>query len=305
MTPEEMELAIRVLQQKVERYEEAADQVDLWRVNGAENLLGGYGFTQIGANFRFTGEDLQVRSESALTSLLWLRSFLTNFSDTSDYPYMRMLADMTSGAAAELTIEDKFSAADSSSAQFTVETDDAAVILRADTTDNTARLDIGAQNTAGGYFVRLNATPLWLGVFTADPAVVSDGMMWYRSDTDKFRVRLNGVTYNLNIEGTTILGDGSELTIATGAITITSGYHRVDTQSDGGTDDLDTISGGTTGQMLVLRAENAARTVVVKNGTGNIQLDGAADFSLDDVQDTVSLLYDGTNWLEISRSDNG
>ena len=98
-------------------------------------------------------------------------------------------------------------------------------------------------------------------------------------------------------------GDGSELTISTGAVTITTAYHRVDTQSDAASDDLDTVSGGTTGQILVLRAENDARSVVAKDGTGNLKL--AGDCTLDNTEDTLTLIYNGTNWLELSRSDNG
>lgn len=97
----------------------------------------------------------------------------------------------------------------------------------------------------------------------------------------------------------------SELTIATGAITVTGSYHDVDTEADAASDDLDTINGGTDGMRLVMRANNSTRTVVVKDGTGNIQC--AGDMSLDNNQDTIELVYDGTltAWLEISRSDNG
>ena len=99
------------------------------------------------------------------------------------------------------------------------------------------------------------------------------------------------------------LGATSELTIAAGVITATKSFHRVDTEADAATDDLDTINGGAEGDLLILRAENDARTVVVKDGTGNIQC--AGDFSLDNVQDTITLIFDGSAWLELSRSDNG
>lgn len=97
----------------------------------------------------------------------------------------------------------------------------------------------------------------------------------------------------------------SAVTIASGAITASRSYHVVDTESSGATDDLDTINGGGDGMRLVLRAANSSRTVVVKDGTGNIQC--AGDFSLDNVQDTIELIYDGTltAWLEVGRSDNG
>lgn len=95
----------------------------------------------------------------------------------------------------------------------------------------------------------------------------------------------------------------TELTIASGVITATQSYHRIDTQSDGATDDLDTINGGTEGDILVIRAENGARDVVCKDATGNLQLAGG-DFTLNNVQDMLMLMYDGSNWCEISRSDN-
>ena len=97
----------------------------------------------------------------------------------------------------------------------------------------------------------------------------------------------------------------SELTIATGAITATGSYHRVDTEADAASDDLDTINGGVDGMILTLRAENDARTVVVKDGTGNIQI--AGDMTLDNVQDTITLRYDGTltAWLELGRAASG
>ena len=94
----------------------------------------------------------------------------------------------------------------------------------------------------------------------------------------------------------------SELTIATGAITATKSYHNVDTEGDAASDDLDTISGGTDGDIIVLTANNAGRTVVIKNGTDNIIC--GADISLDNTGDTATLIYDGTNWLLISSSNN-
>lgn len=94
-------------------------------------------------------------------------------------------------------------------------------------------------------------------------------------------------------------------TIAAGVITITGSYHVVDTEAAAATDDLDTISGGSDGQRLVLRASNAARDVVIKDGTGNIQC--AGDFTLNNTQDTIELIFDSAlaAWLELGRSDNG
>lgn len=98
------------------------------------------------------------------------------------------------------------------------------------------------------------------------------------------------------------LGAATELTISGGVITITSSNHTVETEGGAGADDLDTINGGAENDVLLLRAADAAHTVTVKNGTGNISC--GADFALDDDDDTMLLFYDGTNWLELCSSNN-
>ncbi len=102
---------------------------------------------------------------------------------------------------------------------------------------------------------------------------------------------------------TLILTPDTELTIASGAITVTQGVHTVDTEGDASSDDLDTVTAGTgitEGAVLVLRAENTARVVTAKDGTGNLVLNG--DFILSATDRTLTLLYDGTNWVELARS---
>uniref|UniRef100_A0A6M3JT29 Uncharacterized protein n=1 Tax=viral metagenome TaxID=1070528 RepID=A0A6M3JT29_9ZZZZ len=98
-------------------------------------------------------------------------------------------------------------------------------------------------------------------------------------------------------------GAKSELTIASGVIQIRNVYHSIDTASDGASDDLDTINGGQVGAMAVLYPAHTDRTVVLKNGTGNIVLD--ADISLDDSTDRVVLIYDGTYWQLLSTVTQG
>lgn len=94
----------------------------------------------------------------------------------------------------------------------------------------------------------------------------------------------------------------TELTIASGAITATSSYHTVDTEADGASDDLDTISGNSLGRILVLRAAHNDRTVVLKDGTDNLRL--AGDCSLDNGDDVIVLLSAVSVWWEVCRSNN-
>lgn len=110
-----------------------------------------------------------------------------------------------------------------------------------------------------------------------------------------------------SIDTTTVYQEET-LTISSADITISNNSPtilKVETESAAATDDLESIVGNIVeNQMIILKAANDARTVVVKNGANNIKLAGS-DFSLDSTSDTLQLIYDGTNWLEISRSNNG
>ena len=100
-----------------------------------------------------------------------------------------------------------------------------------------------------------------------------------------------------------VFTDAAELTIDDGEIEVTQVYHSVDTESDGASDELDTISGGLAGQVLILRAEHDDRTVVLKHGSDNIQLASGQDATLDDANDHIILVYDGTDWNDVGGVD--
>ncbi len=87
------------------------------------------------------------------------------------------------------------------------------------------------------------------------------------------------------------------LTIASGAVTITGGSrYYLDTEGAAATDDLDTISGGVDGQILVLQDANSSHDVTVKNGTGNIKC--GSDKALTASEDMITLIdAGGSSWL--------
>jgi len=92
------------------------------------------------------------------------------------------------------------------------------------------------------------------------------------------------------------LGTPSTLTIATGAITITGSYHLVDTESAASDDLLVTINGGINGRILIIRPVDNDREIFVRS-TGNIQL--SADFDMAFANDSLTLIYNGSEWIEI------
>ena len=95
----------------------------------------------------------------------------------------------------------------------------------------------------------------------------------------------------------------SELTIATGSVTPTVSTHSIDTQADAATDDLDTIvtTNLEDGRLLLIRGENAARVVTVRNaqgGAGQINTRNNVNVALD-VERYMLLQRRGTDWYEV------
>jgi hypothetical protein len=92
--------------------------------------------------------------------------------------------------------------------------------------------------------------------------------------------------------------------ISSGVISITQGYHTVDTEGGAASDEINTINdnGFPAATILVLRATSASRTVILKDDTGNLRL--AGDCTLDDNDDTITLIGTGAVWYEVARSNN-
>ncbi len=108
---------------------------------------------------------------------------------------------------------------------------------------------------------------------------------------------------NLRINNFLSLGAPTTLIISNGVVTVTKSHHTIDTEGGAASDYLESISGGTTGDILVLRSENTARQVTVRDQRGNIFL--SEDFLMSTSNRFLVLINkDGTNWLELSRSIN-
>ena len=99
------------------------------------------------------------------------------------------------------------------------------------------------------------------------------------------------------------LGDPEEVTIASGVITVTKSFVRIETEGGASTDALTSISGGSQGDIIYLTAKDGSHDVVVTHGTP-IRLAGGADFTMNGFKDKMKLIKLGGEWHEVSRSDN-
>ena len=101
----------------------------------------------------------------------------------------------------------------------------------------------------------------------------------------------------------------TELTISSARVTATRLCHKIDTEGDASTDNLDWIDGYGYGRLLTLQSETSDRDPTLRDEQGgNGTLNMAGDFTLTSYTDSISFVgrfADGTTWVEISRSNNG
>lgn len=114
-------------------------------------------------------------------------------------------------------------------------------------------------------------------------------------------------TFTVGTLAQLIFTASTELTIATGAVSAgAKTFYTIDTEADASSDDLDTINGGATGEMLIIRANNAGRSVVVTTA-GNIVTPDGSSITLDETYKILWLIYDGdlSKWVVFGGTGSG
>jgi hypothetical protein len=86
----------------------------------------------------------------------------------------------------------------------------------------------------------------------------------------------------------------TELTVASGEITVTQSWHTIDTEGNTATDELDTINGLEAGRFYFFTVSDASRITKFIHGTGNIRSTTLSDVDLSTVGFWV-FSPDGTN----------
>lgn len=98
----------------------------------------------------------------------------------------------------------------------------------------------------------------------------------------------------------------TELTISSGSVTVDRCSHRLDTEGDASTDDLTNIvTGASDVRLLILRPASSSRVVTIKHaagGSGEIILDGEADYVMNKLSKTLILERIGAQWVEVTRT---
>jgi hypothetical protein len=85
-------------------------------------------------------------------------------------------------------------------------------------------------------------------------------------------------------------------------ILTTSSWVLIKYGTVGVTNELETITGGTSGAIIFVT--NSGANITIKDQVGNIKLAGGVDFymAFGSTHCTLTLFFDGTNWLEMGRA---
>jgi hypothetical protein len=278
-------------QQLEKRIADLEDLVYKWKNLGAQNLFGGHGFAKIGASFLFLGEGLQVLAPTESTAITWLPAFDPLFDPTTDFPNAQMdgQAESDDGEAA-LSLYARSATVRETRVVLTSDVDGGVVNIRAQGSALIDAVLAVVALAAGDRYVSIQDVPLWLAQLPSDPAVLADGEVWYRTDTDKFRGRANGATDNFAMEGWV---DAAYVGL--------SDADWIDL-TDGGATTLHTHAGGSGHTIRENGTDQTARTglnfIDVAAGAGLITDDAGGDET--EVHLDLYLLRADANWVDLT-----
>lgn len=135
-----------------------------------------------------------------------------------------------------------------------------------------------------------------------------DSFVTYRNLEDAI-LNSEAVGTALSVTILSLIGFGppSEITISGDAISVTGNnyfrFHTIDTESDAATDDLDTISGGNAGELLLIKPENGSHTVVCKDGASLVL---GRDFTMDNIADAILFICISLGvWYPLTKYNAG
>jgi hypothetical protein len=107
---------------------------------------------------------------------------------------------------------------------------------------------------------------------------------------------------DISIAGQFHLPSSASTAISAGAITYTATNMLIDTEGGAATDNLDTITGGNDGDIIVLSITSNVRKVVVRPLYDNIVTPHHSDITLSNIVDRVVLMKDNNYWSVVSQS---
>lgn len=162
-------------------------------------------------------------------------------------------------------------------------------------TSNFSNIDCSGTLTVDGASTLTGAVSLGSTLSTSSGVTVTAGGL---------TVTAGGATVtagDVTISNGALVLDHDAQALAAAATDISvSGVSVITVTGDAGANTITTMSGGATGQVVTLVFVDA---LVTMTDGGTLKLNGAGNFT-SSADDTMTLVYTGTNWYEIARSVN-
>lgn len=99
-----------------------------------------------------------------------------------------------------------------------------------------------------------------------------------------------------------LFGSAVSFPVVEGGVLEIATSYAVPAPESGLADDIDTISGGSDGAMLIITG-TVGVTLTFRDATGNLKLGG--DRVLDNFEDSLMLVRRGSDWIELAYANNG
>lgn len=318
--------------------------VRMWGNQGANELFSGHGYQRFGdGDFRLDRNGIQILTQGSAAFGLFFFNDTFQVSPSAVVPKAAIQGSVDSTSATIVAVARGSSAGNSS---VTIASNDTTPGSESGTiTISTIPAGTGSQevkllmtNVIGGAKrVEVTNGSASIAVFclandTVDPTfTLRDGDMWYRTDTDRFRVRKNSTTVSLayDTDVTDHTGDTTDAHDASAISVLDTGGNFTGTDVEAVLAELATAGGGwnptvttqtgtytavdgdvvicnsTTAFTVTLPlATTANRRIVIKNiNTGTVTVDGNGSETIDDQlsvtlaqYDSITVISDGTEW---------
>ncbi len=143
--------------------------------------------------------------------------------------------------------------------------------------------------------------PYNMTAMTTGPTAHADGDFWHvGSGLNRLKFSFTGIERTILARSLRPFGPEATATIASGVLVVSAPIMICAAEGAGTTDAVDTISVGPAeaGDEIIVRPDTGD-TITFNHGTGNLVLDAAGNKSLDG-RDQMKLVFDGTDWLQLT-----
>lgn len=261
-----------LIQQMQDKIDSLQSTINQWRLNGADSLFTSHSFVFGSGVTRLTDNGIEfaaLAGGSSYKRIFWRDTFGPAAPSASEDAVSMTVHGI--GTAPTWQLDATYNASQSATlrAWSSSTASQAAMRVNDDGLGGTQDFTISADGSTDAYVSVPNGFQLTLSTTTADlTRTLYDGSLWYRSDTNKFRARINSATENLATESYVTKESASAAAIATNGTITTANVTSARVAPTGAVTGVILQSGTTGGQTCTVVNEAVAANTVTFAASG-------------------------------------